>query len=339
MKSEWFSDWPLDGVACRFMGPSEKIVLAAAGYRYEAQQNVRAGGIFFYELSFASSVPELKPLMSALSAGVYDCDWLPNSNYLAATFATGEFVLLDCVNGTSAAVASSCKLTDSAVLTNVAIDETGHFFACGDHSGKVYLMSRSNANVSAISSWQAHKEAPTWSAAFDSQRNLILSCGDDSLIHAWDHRDTGRPAFTLKGHDAGVCAISPLSNGDVLVSGSYDETLRSWDLRHCKESQSTVDRLNLECGVWKLRKQKLSNNCYNLLAACLEGGVAVAGIDCSSGRLHLLKNMENEEWAASGDEDYTQLVYGVDFVPEHNLFVACTHSSKNGTGRLQLYSL
>eukprot|EP00438_Fugacium_kawagutii_P011035 Skav204825 [mRNA] locus=scaffold3914:243346:243795:+ [translate_table: standard] len=75
--------------------------------------------------------------------------------------------------------------------------------------------------------------------------NLILSGGDDSLLRGWDLRtpDTS-PTFSNRSHEAGVTSLACNPHHHFqMMSGSYDERLRVFDLRHMKEPLLRSDRL------------------------------------------------------------------------------------------------
>lgn len=66
---------------------------------------------------------------------------------------------------------------------------------------------------------------------WDPTSRYIATASDDFTLILWN-ADTGELLKSLKGHTHHVfcCAFSP--NGNMLVSGSFDETIRLWDPLH-----------------------------------------------------------------------------------------------------------
>ncbi|KLO09472.1 WD40 repeat-like protein, partial [Schizopora paradoxa] len=75
------------------------------------------------------------------------------------------------------------------------------------------------------------------SVAFSPDGKYIVSGSGDDTLRIWD-ADTGRAVgepleghtdYPLKGHTDGVFAVAYSPDGNHIVSGSYDNTLRIWD--------------------------------------------------------------------------------------------------------------
>jgi len=68
------------------------------------------------------------------------------------------------------------------------------------------------------------------SVIFTQDGNSIISCSNgDTLIRVWDIM-SGDEIKSFKGHDAAVSSLALNRDGDKLVSGSYDFTIKIWDV-------------------------------------------------------------------------------------------------------------
>ena len=90
------------------------------------------------------------------------------------------------------------------------------------------------AGWASLATWQGH-ELEAWAAATDHWHpSLLHSGGDDAAYRLWDTRQGfDVPAWqNRRAHGAGVCCVasSPHQEASVLT-GSYDDRLRLWDLR------------------------------------------------------------------------------------------------------------
>lgn len=82
-------------------------------------------------------------------------------------------------------------------------------------------------------------------------QDYVLSAGADSIIYAWPANSTS-PSNALIGHSSNVCCLS--SFGDVIVSGSWDKTVKIWKNWECiatleGHGQAIWDVIALKDGV------------------------------------------------------------------------------------------
>ena len=80
-----------------------------------------------------------------------------------------------------------------------------------------------------------------WAVAYSPDGKLLASAGDNKQIRLWD-AETGKEIKTLEGHTGSVrgLAFVPPAKGKPctqLVSGSYDRTVRVWNLTSGKEDR------------------------------------------------------------------------------------------------------
>ena len=58
---------------------------------------------------------------------------------------------------------------------------------------------------------------------------LFASSQQDATVHAWELADArGKPARALAGHTAAVRDLAHDASADVLVTASFDKTVRVW---------------------------------------------------------------------------------------------------------------
>lgn len=143
--------------------------------------------------------------------------------------------------------------------------------------------------------WLAHvypstAPAEVWAVAFSkSSPHVVYSGADDCKLKAWDTRSScDMPSMVCGGvHEMGVTAIvSHDVARNLLVTGSYDEYLRVFDIRRMRHPLSS-----LACGggVWKIQPCEIPTGCDTvatstshrgfrpgLVAACMRGGVRCA---------------------------------------------------------------
>lgn len=121
--------------------------------------------------------------------------------------------------------------------------------ACCDSAGRAHIFGLDGAAPQLISSWQAHA-LEVWTVAHQrTEGGLLLTGADDCELRGWDVRALERPAFVnRKGHSMGVTSIQSDPRAEhIVLTGSYDEHLRTFDLRM---PQRELCSLALGGGVW-----------------------------------------------------------------------------------------
>ncbi|KAK9454126.1 WD40-repeat-containing domain protein [Dipodascopsis uninucleata] len=161
-----------------------------------------------------------------------------------------------------------------------------------------------------------------WTSVFGNNDSVLYSGGDDSALSAFDLRVNHPIWKDTRSHGAGVTAILPFPGKDnQLWTGSYDEKLRSWDLRGSLGRGFLVDDVCLGGGVWRLIPEPLE--CSSMrpltLACCMHGGARIVefkqDIDASSVVKTIYRNHES-------------MVYGGDWSNDGQTIATCSFYDK-----------
>lgn len=76
--------------------------------------------------------------------------------------------------------------------------------------------------------------------AVHNDKDKFTSCGGDRTIFMWDV-STGKIIRRIRGHDAYVNAMDYNDDCTILVSASYDKTLKCWDMKsHMRDPIQTM---------------------------------------------------------------------------------------------------
>jgi len=148
-----------------------------------------------------------------------------------------------------------------------------------------------------------------WIVAFAvtdaGEAELVYTGGDDAALKAFDARccditsSESRPVLVnRKHHTAGVTSLLCDIRTDYrLFSGSYDDTLATWDTRMFR---SPVEQVGMGGGVWRIRQHLTADN--NLLAvAAMYNGFHIYDVTTNSSAVHFT--------------GHDSIAYGVDIYP------------------------
>jgi len=125
---------------------------------------------------------------------------------------------------------------------------------------------KAGTEIRRVTSRQQHN-LEAWCVEVSHDRNLIVSGADDSLLLGWDLRSPDVLTFSNRSHEAGVISLACNPHNDFqILSGSYDERLRLFDLRHMKEPL--------------IRSNRLGDGAYQLSWHTNKGVFAVAAMRC-----------------------------------------------------------
>jgi WD40 repeat protein/transcriptional regulator with XRE-family HTH domain len=155
--------------------------------------------------------------------------------------------------------------TLSGVLS-VALTPDGKLLAIGDGSGKIYLWQV--ATGQRILTYEGHT-GWVMSVAFSPDGQTLASASMDRTVKLWN-LSSGQCQKTLRGHSSGVMSVAfspiaptPLNKGGaggILASGSYDQTVRLWDISS-GQCQKTLQ--GHSGGVWSVAFSSSSPSEYD----------------------------------------------------------------------------
>ncbi|KAF4946294.1 hypothetical protein FGADI_11286 [Fusarium gaditjirri] len=115
------------------------------------------------------------------------------------------------------------------------IRKDGRVLAAGDDTGKIQVFDVNSRAI--LKTWTQHKQ-PVWTTKFSpTELTTLLSASDDKTVRLWD-LPSNDPTTTFVGHSDYVrCAnFMPGTMSNMIVSGSYDSTVKLWDPRAGRNS-------------------------------------------------------------------------------------------------------
>jgi diphthine methyl ester acylhydrolase len=249
-------DFPTDSVEFSRV-PNER-TLAVGMYQLEdSQVGKRIGAV-----SFLRNDNDDKDFIEfsrlQLNGGLLDMKWIGETPFLVAATSC-EISIID-----------SDKISKTLGSDNplyLSVDLLGNMCLSTGSTGTCNLYDLTLGKE--ISSWKAHN-LEAWCGAFQDE-NIFFTGADDSTLKSWDIRASfSNPLLVNKSHQAGVCSIVPLPPKYLLVTGSYDNYLRFFDLRNLSRP---VRETKFGSGVWRIKHFQ-----DKLLLACMNDGFRVVDI-------------------------------------------------------------
>jgi WD40 repeat protein len=143
-------------------------------------------------------------------------------------------------------------------ITSIAISPDGSFVSFGDDQGVIKVLSYNNGgNLVEVNTFtcplsQDGDPAIPMAIAIHPQMKFLAFGCDDNKIRLWRWSDP-TPFATLEGHTKWVDHIAISTDGDFIVSGSHDMTLRVWSTK-TKETLKSIQTTSYVCSI------SISNN-------------------------------------------------------------------------------
>lgn len=120
------------------------------------------------------------------------------------------------------------RFDDVARSGEIRLD--GRLLVAGDDTGTIQVFDVNSRAI--LKTWKEHKQ-PVWTTKFSPiETTALMSTSDDRTVRLWD-LPTQVPTATFVGHGDYIRtgAFIPGNRSSLLISGSYDETVRIWDPR------------------------------------------------------------------------------------------------------------
>ena len=118
------------------------------------------------------------------------------------------------------------RFSDTAYSGELRPD--GRVLAAGDETGIIQVFDVGSRAI--LKTWKDSKQPVHTVKWHTTEPTSLMSCGDDTTVKLWD-LPSEKPETVLRGHSDYVRCGSFLSSSNLVVSGSYDNTIKIWDPR------------------------------------------------------------------------------------------------------------
>ena len=248
--------------------------LVAVGTYKLCGDNSRQGRILLYSLhTEEGGGVQCRQLDSQDCAGVLDLKWSRHTRpSLAAAESCGRVSLYSLTEDRTGLLRTCELIVSSGLCLAVEWSADNSLLAVTDSEGALSILSAGQSDgLSLLSRISAHT-FEAWTACFSKYNsNLVYSGGDDCVLKFHDRREGETGRSNRRSHSMGVTSMLCDSQDEHrLWTGSYDEQLRVWDVRNCRQE---VERLAVGGGLWRIKQSSTSPN--QLLLATMHDGFKI----------------------------------------------------------------
>lgn len=156
-------------------------------------------------------------------SGVYALGFSPNGELLASGSTDGTVRLWEVDTGQAAAVLPG----HGAPVTDVQFRPDGKLLASAAANGTIRIWDvASRRTLMVLTDREA---SPIRSVAFHPRERTLATGCNDGVIRLWPLTPGAQPKL-LRGHTNRVTGVAFSQDGSLLVSGSWDQTVRVWNL-------------------------------------------------------------------------------------------------------------
>ncbi len=130
--------------------------------------------------------------------------------------------------------------------TSIAFSGDGQWVGAGSSYGVVRVWGKSTPQEKLTSQeFLTPNQIGVSGVAFCGRdgRLLAAACADN-IVRGW-YTKSGNPAFTFRGHHGAVTTVACSPDGESLLSGSRDRTVKLWDIRKLSDTRRHDDDLTL----------------------------------------------------------------------------------------------
>ena len=256
---------------------------------YELEDDRRRGGVKCIKLNDAGNLVEDWQLLTDF--GVLDLRWTNDSSMVCAC-SDGSVRLIK--PAAQSDVSSQLRVSESTDHKGVVmgVDGADGSYATLTTGGSLSFLNLNEKGFIETGRVQAHNSMfESWSVA--KNNNTIVTGSDDCCMNFWDLRTFEKAATNSKAHSMGVTAYLFRDEFN-LLSGSYDDQLREWDIRNISQP---VKIAATRGGIWRIKKYKEEQI---LIAACY-GGAEIWDKDLSF-RLREFDDHKSMVYGISSDQ-------------------------------------
>jgi WD40 repeat protein len=208
---------------------------------------------------------------------------------------------------------SSRELYSSDIKINtIAASPTKNIIVAGNAQGQIIRIDLDNNNEATVI-YEDLQKIPVVSISYDKQGVLLAVGNEKGIVRIWDMEKNELRA-ALIGHTARINNIRFSNDSKRLATGSFDKTVRIWDIQHIQEARDglfaydpPIVLKDHDDWVWSI---SFSPDGEKLLAGCKDNLIRVWPTNINS-MAHVVcekisRNFTNKEWDqfVADDIDY-----------------------------------